>query len=270
MSNTKNYGLSGVAADVELGVEGLRIISDGTAVSLRNNTDSAFAELKVADPTSDDAAVTKRFVERRYDVSVTDQIDGGSPPAVVNGAIYVCTTTGGAYTEKYLYRGEGGSWVEIIPYNGMRIVVTTDLSGGNITFIGDHVYLWDGDTTNWIDVGPYILPGQFTRSVRANLVFNSTSPVNIGSQVPIGARPFMVVVNVTQVFNGTPKPLVDIGDAGSTTRLAGSGEFNLKKVGVYVANCNYNYAAATQLIATYVANGSTQGAATIEVIYTTA
>ena len=273
MSSTKNYGLSGVSTDVELGVAGLRIISDGTAVSMRNNANNAFVELKVADPTSDDAAVTKRFVERRYDVSVTDQIDGGAPPVVVDGAVYVCTTTGGIYTEKYLYRGESGSWVEIIPYNGMRIVVTTALTGGNITFTGDHVYLWDGDTSNWVDVGPYTLPGQFVKSVRANLAFGSGGTVNIGSQVPTNARPYMVIINVTQLFNGTgPTPSVTVGDAGSTARLMLSGESNLKKVGIYVVNCNFNYGSATQLTATFTAAGSgaSTGAATIEVLYTTA
>ena len=270
MSNTKNYGLSGVSTDVELGVDGLRIISDGTAVSLRNNANSAYAELLVADPTTDNAAATRGWVERRYDVSATDQIDGTAPPAVVVGAIYMCTTSGGIYTAGYLYRGEGAAWVEIIPYNGMRIVVTTALTGGTLTFLADHIYLWDGDTSVWVDVGPYIAPTKFVKSERVNLAFGSAGTVNIGASVPINARPYQVIINVTQAFNGTPKSLVAVGDAGSTSRLMATSEANLNKVGIYFVNCNYNYGASTQLIATYTAAGAGTGAATIEVLYTTA
>jgi len=270
MSNTKNYGLSGVSTDVELGVEGLRVISDGTAVSLRNNTNTAYTEMLVADPTSDNAAATKGWVERRYDVSATDQIDGTAPPAVVVGAIYMCTTTGGIYTAGYLYRGEGASWVEIIPYNGMRIVVTTALTGGTLTFLADHIYLWDGDTSAWVDVGPYTAPTKFVKSERVNLAFGSAGTVNIGASVPINARPYQVVINVTQAFNGSPRSRVTVGDAGSTNRLALQGESNLNNVGTYVIDCYYNYGVATQVTATYTANGATQGTATIEVLYTTA
>jgi hypothetical protein len=72
----------------------------------------------VADPTTDGDAPNKRYLETTADVRVTGQINGGAPPAVVNGVIYVCTTTGGAYTEKRLYRGESAAWVEYIPTAG--------------------------------------------------------------------------------------------------------------------------------------------------------
>lgn len=270
MANTKNYGLSGVSTDVEFGVDGLRIISDGTAFKFRNATDTANVEIKAADPTGDDSVATRGWVERRYDVSATGQIDGTSPPAVVNGAIYMCTTSGGAYTAGYLYRGESGSWVEIIPYNGMRIVVTTALTGGTLQFLGDHMYLWDGDTSVWVDVGPYVIPGQFIKSVRTTLVFNSAGTVNIGSAVPANARPFRVIINSTQAFNGAPRSRVAVGDAGNTSRLAATGDSNLNNTNVHVTDCYYNYGVSTQLTATYTANGATQGQAYIEVLYTTA
>ena len=269
MADTKNYGLTGVGTDVELGIDGPRIKVDGTAIAIRNTTDTGYAELKSGTPTTDESVVTKGYLERTVNVVVTNQIDGSAPPAVVNGAIYICTTTGGAYTQKYLYRGENSAWVEIIPFNGMSIAITTNLTGGAIEFTGDHKYLWDGDTSNWVDVGPYVPNNaKFVKSERADLVFNTTSPLNIGAQVPANGRPFQVIVNVTQAFNGAPKSLVSIGDSINTSRLAATSEINLKKVGIYVVNCYHNYASATQLLATYTQNGATQGQAQIEVIYT--
>lgn len=272
MADTKNYGLSGLSTDVELGIDGPRIKVDGTAVAFRDTADTAYAQIKAATPTTDDAVVTKGYLERTANVIVSNQIDGTSPPAVINGVVYVCTTTGGVYTEKNLYRGEGGSWVELVPFAGMRMAVTVPLTGGNIEFLGDTIYLWDGDTSNWINIGPYVpvVAGKLVKSERVDLAFNTASPLNIGASVPVGARPFMVIVNVTQTFNGTPRSRVEIGDALDTNRLAEQSESNLSKLGTYVVNCYHNYASATQLIATYTANGATQGTAQIEVVYSTA
>lgn len=268
MADTKNYGLTGVGTDIELGIDGPRIKVDGTAIAFRNTADTGYAEIKSGTPTTDESVVTKGYLERTVNVVVTNQIDGNAPPAVVNGAIYICTTTGGAYTQKYLYRGENSSWVEIIPFNGMSIAITTNLTGGTIEYLGDHKYLWDGDTSTWVDVGPYVPNNaKFVKSERADLVFNTTSPLNIGAQVPANGRPFQVIVNVTQAFNGS-SPSLSVGDSISTSRLAATSEINLKKVGIYFVNCYHNYASATQVIGTYVASGSTQGAAQIEFIYT--
>lgn len=269
MANTKNYGLTGVGTEIELGVEGSKIVLNGTAIEARTNDGTALVELKAATPTTDDAVVTKRYLERTANVTITGQIDGGSPPAAVNGAIYVCTTTGGAYTEKNLYRGENSAWVEIVPFAGMRIATTTNLTGGVIEFIGDHIYLWDADTTNWLDVGPYIAPTKFVKSERFDLVFNSAVTSNLGASVPTNARPFRVIINVTQAFNGSPRSRVTVGDSISTNRLALQGESNLNNVNTFVIDCYHNYASVTQLLATYTANGATQGQAQIEVMYST-
>jgi hypothetical protein len=42
-------------------------------------------------------------------------------------------------------------------------------------------------------------------------------------------------------------------------------EVNLKAIGLYVSECFYNYTVATDVIATYVADSSTIGAATVTV-----
>lgn len=268
MATTKNYGLTGVGTELELGVDGPLILVNGGAIEARNNTNTAFVEFKAGTPSTDDSVVTKGYLERTANVIVNGQINGNSPPAVINGAVYMCTTTGGTFTQEYLYRGQSGVWVEIIPFAGMKIAVTVPLTGGSVEFNGDTVYLWDADTTNWVNVGPYVANNaKIVKSERANLVFNTTSPFNIGAPVPANGRPYQVIINVTQIFNGT-NPSLAIGDSINTSRLMGTSEVNLKKLGIYVVNCYHNYASPTQVIGTYVASGSTQGQAQVEFVYT--
>lgn len=269
MADTKNYGLTGVGTELEFGIDGPKLVKSGNTIETRTNDGTALVELKSATPTTDDSVVTKGYLERTVNVVVTGQIDGGAPPAVVNGAIYICTTTGGTYTQEYLYRGESGVWVEIVPFAGMKIAVTVPLTGGAIEYLGDHVYLWDADASDWLEIGPYVSnTAKVVKSERADLAFNTASPLNIGSPVPANGRPFRVIVNVTQAFNATG-PALSIGDSINTSRLMTTGEVNLKKVGIYVADCYYNYASATQIIGTFVqGTGGSAGQAQIEYVYT--
>lgn len=270
MAETKNYGLSGVAPELELGLDGPKLVNESGSIAAKNNANNALVTFKAANPVADTDVVTKGYLERNVDVRVTGQIDGGSPPAAINGVTYICTTTGGTYTAKNLYRGENSAWVEIVPTAGLKMVVTVALTGGDDEYLGDHIYLWDADTSVWIDIGPYmpIAPTNTLKSERADLVFNSAASINIGSPVPADARPIDVIVNVTQAFNGTPT--LKVGDGTDDDRLMTTAEVNLKKVGIYRVGCYHNYASATQLLAAYAAGGATSGAAQIEVVYTNA
>jgi len=102
----------------------------------------------IADPTIDGNPANKRYLESHVDVRVTGQIDGTLLPAVVNGAVYICTKTGGAYTEKRLYRGESSAWVEYIPGLLCQMKVSVALIGGNQEYAAMTVYLWNG--TSWV------------------------------------------------------------------------------------------------------------------------
>jgi hypothetical protein len=118
-----------------------------------NKAGDGFVAMRGASPDTDDGFVTKRYLEVRAGAVVTGQINGGSVAAVVNGAIYICTTAGGVYVLKTLYRGESGAWVAYTPFDGQSIKVTTALSGGTNTYSADHVYLWDATTSAWLDQG---------------------------------------------------------------------------------------------------------------------
>jgi hypothetical protein len=89
---------------------------------------------------------------------VSGQINGLAPPPVVNGATYLCTTTGGAFLQRWLYKGEGGVWEPAGPVSNERIFVVSNLIGGVITKDAGHYYRWSANATApyfgaWVDLG---------------------------------------------------------------------------------------------------------------------
>jgi hypothetical protein len=253
---SKNYGLGGIGSIVEIGKTGPKVKANSGAIEGRNNADDAFAVVRGDHPVGPNDLVTLRYLQTKGDVTVIGQIDGSAPPAAaVAGRVFVCTTTGGTFTVNYLYYDNGATWEEVIPSEGMSMVVTDALSGGAVTFLADHAYLWDADGTSWIDIGPSTSSQSgVIQSRKASLAFGTSSPLNIGSVVPANARALRVIVSVTQVFNGTT-PTLDIGDAGDTDRLMPNVEIDLRTVGVYVADVSYLFSGETQIIGTYVAGG---------------
>lgn len=269
MADVFEFGLNGIGTNVKLGKGGPRVKNNAGVVEARNTADNAFAVVRAADPVALDDVVTKRYLETRSNVIITGQIDGNSPPAVVTGAIYVCTTTGGTYTAGRLYYGENAVWNEVIPAEGLTVSVTDALTGGTITFLADHRYLWDADGTVWVDIGPAPAESKLVKTTRASLAFGTSSPLNVGSAVPDNASVSKIVVKVTQAFNGTA-PTVTFGISGLPAQLAAANEVDLGTTGVYVIECYQNYPTSSQVIATYAADGSSAGAASIEMQYSLA
>jgi hypothetical protein len=266
MADSHNFGLKSVGNNVKLGKGGPRVRNTSGVVEARTTADTAFAVVRGADPVGYDDFVTKRYLETQANVYATGQIDGGSPPAVAAGATYLCTTTGGAYTAGKLYYAENATWNEVSPAAGLTISVTVALSGGTLTFTADHRYMWDADGAAWVDIGPAAAASGIMKTARASLAFGTTSPVSIGSALPTNAVVSRIVVNVTQAFNGTA-PTVSFGVSGSLTELGLVTESDLATTGTYVIDCYKLYASNEQVIATYVADSSSAGAATIEMHY---
>ncbi len=265
MADTKSFGLTGVGSSVQLGKGGPKVKNNSGAIEARNAADNAYAVFRVGDPVGLNDAVNRRYLETRANVIVTGQIDGNSPPGVSAGSVYLCTTTGTTFTAGRLYFGENASWNEINPQEGLTISVTDALSGGTLTFLADHRYLYDADSGLWVDIGPAPAETKLIKAVRATLAFNSVGTVNIGSALPTNATVSKVLVNCTQAFNGTST--VTFGVAGQVAELGAANESDLTTTGVYVIDCFKTYVSNEQLIATYVANGASAGAASIEVHY---
>ena len=82
MADTKNFGLTGVGSNVQLGKGGPRVKNNAGVVEVKNAADNAFAVFRVGDCVGLDDAVNKRYLETRANVIVTGQIDGNAPAAV--------------------------------------------------------------------------------------------------------------------------------------------------------------------------------------------
>jgi len=261
----KDYGQKGVGNDVELGKGGPRLVVDTGVIKSTQNDGSTLEEFKGATPTGPDSFATKEYVDTRAGAPVTGQIDGGLPPGVVNGALYICTTSGGVYTEKYLYYGKGGSWVEKIPVEGQSIHVTDSLTGGNQEYLADHIYIWDADNTEWDDIGPY--DTKTIKAERVSLAHTDTGSNNVGSALPANAKVRSVKANVTQVFDGTT-PVLKVGDAVDDDRHMTEAENDLETVGLYQTEVAHLYGSQTQVTATLTIGGSpSQGTVEIEIEY---
>ena len=110
---SKNFGLQGIGADVQLGKGGPRVVVDTGVVKATKADGVTLEELKGAAPTTSDSFATKEYVDTRAGAPVTDQIKTGAE-AVVNGALYICTAAVAgppAFVEKKLYYGKAGAWV---------------------------------------------------------------------------------------------------------------------------------------------------------------
>ncbi len=268
MADSKHFGQSGIGNSVEFGKSGGRIKNNAGVLEVRNNADSAYAIMRGADPIADSDLVTKKFLETQVNVFVTGQINGGAAPGVVDGAVYIVTTAGGAYALGELWRGESGAWVQITVPEGLTISVTDALTGGTDTYEADHRYLWDEDSSTWGDIGPVAAATKVVKSQRAGLVFDSAATVAIGSALPVSSRAQKVIVDVTQAFDATGPATAQVGDAGDTDRLAAVAEIDLTTVGTYICDCYHNYGAETQANITFSAGtGGTAGTATVEIVY---
>lgn len=265
---SKNYHLDGVGANLELGKRGPRIKDNSGVIEHKNQADDGFVIVRGDHPVDDNDLVTKRYLETRANVIVTGQIDGGSPPSPgTPGRIYICTTAGGTYNLKSLYRDTGSSWEEIVPIEGMVISITDDLTGGTDEYLGDHLYMWDADGSTWVDLGPSPAESGVVKTKRITIDYTDVG-ANLIVTVPANAIATKVMVNVTQVWN-SPLPTIEVGDATDPDRLMEAKDSDLNKVGLYVADCFYLYGSATAINITLANNAATpsQGQLTVIVQY---
>jgi hypothetical protein len=274
MSDVKNYGLSGIGSNVELGKGGPRLKNNTGVLEARNSADNALAIMAAAEPTAASHVATKAYVDRLASVFVKAQMindvarlpDDSGVFVPSEGDIAIVTTVGATWdTLKRLVKYDGAAWQYLFTAGepeGLRMSVTDAISGGTDTYLGDHVYMWDADGSVWVDVGPALASTNVQYGYTANLAFGTASPLAVRANA-VG-RAVRVKVQVTTPFDGT-NPTLQVGDAGDTDRLMATTEVNLKAVGIYVAECYYDYTVATNIIATYAADSSTAGAATVTV-----
>lgn len=263
MANVKNFGLIGTGSTVQLGKSGNQIKNGSGLIQARNAADNAYVKLQGADPTLFVDMTTDRYVRTHGHVLVTGQIDGGSPPAVVDQAVYICTTSGGSYVAGRIYYGENATWNEVTPLSGTSLSPSTDLTGGTLEFTAGNNYIYNAGTwENNTPIGSVLV-------VRGTLAFDSAGTVNIGVPLAVDSRFKFTDINVTTSFDGTgPLPVVTIGYSGQESILADTTDSDLTEVDLFHLNNFVDVPAGTQMIATFTAGGgATQGAADIELTF---
>ncbi|ASV44245.1 hypothetical protein PBI_SCTP2_230 [Salicola phage SCTP-2] len=77
MSDTKNYGISGIGSNVELGKRGNRFKNETDKISVRDFDDANFVPISAGDPVGDNDLVTKSYLEQQaFDPTLKSPDDG--------------------------------------------------------------------------------------------------------------------------------------------------------------------------------------------------
>jgi hypothetical protein len=110
-------------------------------------------------------------------------------------------------------------------------------------------------------------PAAKTRSL--SLAFDSDASIDIGDPLPAGATVIGYVARIDTAFDGSA-PTIEIGDAVASDAIIDTTVLDLTGApdsGAADLIIPVSYAAATQLTAAYVADGSAAGAAEVTILY---
>lgn len=143
-------------------------------------------------------------------------------------------------------------------------------AGANRTFILPKNAPNNGDTLVYNSATgelQFTTPGGYTSNVDYDLVFNSSTPVDL-VLLPDGGFVDTITVIVATAFNGLPKSKLQIGVSGTTDKFVPESDVDLHKVGMYVLDVKQYQDTAATMIATYTAAGATVGAAKIIISHT--
>ena len=286
MSTTFKFGLGGIGDNVQLGKNGPRIKVAPSGIQIRNKDDNDLINMQIAQGVNPDDAVNKQQMETAIAASQ-------SPEALEYRGVFDASV--GNYIA--LENGQKGDFYKV------TVAGTIDASGTKTWDVGDNLILnknvsgtpldedvdkidntesadilRTGDISNNPDfsvdgtkiadrttIAQYVESQAGAGDRGANISFGTTSPVNIGDTVKSGTKVKRAYISVTQAFNGTTESTLQIGVAGNTGVIADISEIDLHTVGEYEIVCNEPITSETQLIATYVADGATEGTAEIVV-----
>lgn len=274
---SKNYGIDGLGALVELSKGGANIKNNAGVIEARNNADSALAIIRALDPVGPNDVITKQYMEAHAAIAVIGNIydSGASTPASTQftgagqeGKIAICNESVGSFTATYLYRLDtwltdvaSSTWTEIVPSEANQMAISDTSSGGTPTYTAEHVYVYDADGGTWVDAGSAYTANKINKHFRAALAFGTSSPLAIGTP-PANSIVSKLIVDVTEAFDGTA-PTLNIGTAGTADLYMDETEIDLTTIGTYIVDIYKLDVAGTAAQAIYVPDSSAAGAADI-------
>lgn len=290
MADIKNFGLKGVASDVQLGKQGPRFKVSGSDVQVRNATDSAYVNISALDPTTAQHVATKAYVDavatgldlkdscRAATTANIGDLATGAPDAIdgvdlaQGNRILVKAQTdpieNGIYVVDTLGTGADGEWSRASDADE-----DAEVTSGMFTFIEEGTAHggqgWVLTTADPITVDTTGLNfAQFSDTGRPDELFrdatlDETASQNIGAIVPATAQVQRVKLQITTPY--TAGGTIAIDDGTNTYMVAGENDAQLN--GIYVAELlGDQVVAATQLKAT-IAGAPAAGAAKVHVDY---
>jgi len=155
----------------------------------------------------------RRLDDKTYTI-ISGQIDGNSPPTVINGETFIVTTsttasssTSGLYTLKELYKGVNDEWVLLSPFNGMLSIITINLDGGTDEYTANSAYAWDNINELWSLIGPQnateVPYDNSTSGLTATEIQNAIDEIYNNSQtINNGSAPMYIVTG--QIDGNSP------------------------------------------------------------------
>ena len=286
MSKTFKFGLSGIGENVQLGNSGPRIKTTPTRIQFRNSDDTNLKQIQIAEGVLSDDAITKQQME--------EAIEANKAPGALN---YKGVFNASVGNYNALADGDAGNYYKV------SVAGTIDASGVKEWCVGDSLILnkkIDGiptdtdvdkidntesedilrtenisnnldfniDKTKIVDretIAAYVGSKVGARIKKANFSYNSQREINIGTPVEHPGKVRRVHISVVQAFNGTLESTLAIGVSGYENAIVKTFDIDLMEIGEYEITCNQDIALSAQLIATYVADGATEGVAEINI-----
>jgi len=278
MSAYKDFGIKGVADDVQFGKAGNKVRNQTGYLEVVDEN-NALQNIRAKTPSNASDVTTKDYVDRRVQyshptvigyiyqiVSSPESVEFTS--ALQEGFIALCRQSVGSFTNKKLYRLEtwvstvaNSTWTEITPADGTSIVTTVT---GN-PYLGDHIYIWDLGSTTWLDVGPTSTLTSYIKNSRATITFASSSSTTLFT-MPANSIVTKILVKVNIAWNGT-SPTFTLGTTGVNNLFCGVNDVDLKTTGLYIISLYELNASSTDMNFYVTQDGSTVGSASILVEY---
>lgn len=113
MADIKNFSMAGVASSVQFGKRGAQLKQASDAFSFRTVDDAAFALVKVAFPTTDDHAATKKYVDDKISNDVGNAVGEINTARIQDTKLtpvaFVGTAEGGANAGKVIVAASNGT-----------------------------------------------------------------------------------------------------------------------------------------------------------------
>ena len=166
MATTKQFGLSGIGSDVQLGKAGGRLVFSGGEFNITGSDGATLANASVAEPTLGSHVATKTYVDsvsagldpkesvrvattEAITLSNTQTIDG---IAVIAGDRVLVKDQANPYENGIYSVVDGGAWTRAEDMDGSP---ASEVSGGNFTFVEQGA---DNINTGWVVQGDGQIP----------------------------------------------------------------------------------------------------------------